>query len=133
MSHQNEIAMHTSHTPCTMQANTGTGIVGTTKCDDTTGPRGDDGTIEGCGVTAPSDSFGDGFNKKGAGVYALLVAEDNIKVWSWESGKVPSDVKSGKPQASGTTWGKPVMDFAKGTCNISEAWKKMKIVSPMLA
>ncbi|KAF2122091.1 concanavalin A-like lectin/glucanase domain-containing protein [Lophiotrema nucula] len=77
--------------------------------------EGRDVTRKSCGVKAPK-----------GGVWALLLDENNIKVWFFGRCRIPEDISKDKPDPSG--WGTPIMKLGRGTCNIVEAWKKMKIV-----
>ncbi|KAK6599934.1 putative endo-1,3(4)-beta-glucanase [Botrytis cinerea] len=52
----------------------------------------------GCGVlTNKANSYGDGFNSVGGGVYAMQWESSGIYVWFWPRGSVPADVTAGKP------------------------------------
>jgi hypothetical protein len=100
-----------------MTAQTGTGEVFKTDCNYDTG---------GCGVSAPSGTFGDTFNKKGGGLWATQIEAEAIKIWYFEQSAIPSDIKSNTPEPS--KWGTPVLHFVPWNCDIRNAWKKMKIV-----
>jgi hypothetical protein len=104
-----------------MTAQSGTGEVSSIDCDHDTG---------GCGATAPYGTFGNSLNKKGGGVWATQVEADGIKIWYFAMSTVPADIKSDNPDPS--TWSTPVMNFVSLKCDIRNAWKKMKIVSPVV-
>lgn len=122
---QNEISLYTSSSPCNMQANSMTGTARYTDCYRSEEDM--DGAVEGCGVEAPSGSFGDASNENGGQVWALLLDDQGVKAWYFEKNKVPADINDGKPNIE--SWGTPVLDFGAGNCNVKEAWKKLKIVS----
>ena len=85
------------------------------------------GRLQGCSVTAPDGSVGDGFNCK--------VVESGFS-----SGK-STELKCGTPSVrtfcgilaksrpEPVSWDKQVLNFGVGNCNDWEAWKKVKIVS----
>ncbi|KAF2198574.1 beta-1,3-1,4-glucanase [Delitschia confertaspora ATCC 74209] len=80
----------------------------------------------GCGGTAPKGSFGDEFNKKKGGIWALQVESDAIKIWYFARNSTPRDLSGGKPDPD--KWGKPDMDFRAGGCDIGKAFKKLSIM-----
>lgn len=48
---------------------------------------------KGCSVEASNENtYGDGFNKAGGGVYALEWTEDLIQVWHFPRSEIPSDI-----------------------------------------
>ncbi|KAL3427938.1 putative endo-1,3(4)-beta-glucanase [Phlyctema vagabunda] len=81
----------------------------------------------GCGVsTSNTNSYGDGFNAVGGGVYAMQWASDGIYVWFWQRGQIPADITSGNPQTS--NWGTPLATFYGSGCNFDNAFKNNNIV-----
>ncbi|KAF2469587.1 glycoside hydrolase family 16 protein [Lindgomyces ingoldianus] len=87
-----------------------------------------EGVAAGCEVDAPDGTFGDEFNKKGGGVWALLLDNKNVKIWYFENAKIPQDLRDGNPNP--TKWGKGVLDVTpKGSsCDMKKAFQKMKII-----
>lgn len=150
----NEITLFTSSQPCELEAGAQTGETYETKCrgpnfsqlhsippSSTLNPsakRRGELHEESCGVHAADGTFGDDINRKGGAVWALLVADDRIKVWHFDRNNVPEDLhvkneidrdgQLGKAAVDPDKWGKPVMDFSEGACDIAKAWRKMKIV-----
>lgn len=82
----------------------------------------------GCGTqNAGSLSYGDGFNNNKGGVYAMEWTSDNIKIWFWPRGSVPSDALGEAPNPS--SWGEPMTHFAGGNgCTIDDHFNKNNIV-----
>ncbi len=81
----------------------------------------------GCGSDAPSGTFGDSFNNNGGGIWATQVESTGIKVWYFFQGNEPADIHGPNPDPTG--WGKPMMNYAPNNCNVTSAFRKMKIVS----
>jgi hypothetical protein len=120
--------MYTKLTPCDMKPDTDSmsGKMRHGKCTWNARRKREDAQSHGCGVSA-DNSFGNKFNERGGGVWALLVESSGIKVWYFDRAGVPGDIGRGNPKPDG--WGiKPVMSFAPKKCNVKEAWKKMNIV-----
>jgi hypothetical protein len=101
-----------------MAAEQGTGEVLSTNCDYDVG---------GCSAIAPYGTFGDSFNQNGGGIWATQVEAEGIKVWHFTRSEIPADITSDSPDPS--KWGKPVVSLVPQNCDISKAWKKMKLVS----
>lgn len=121
---QNEITMYTNPAECIMTTpQAATGEVSKTHCNYESG---------GCSVLAPEGTFGDSFNKKGGSVWATQIEADGIKIWYFARSDIPDDIKSDAPDPK--NWGLPVMNFKPdGVCDVTKAWRKMKIVSSPLA
>ena len=80
----------------------------------------------GCGIEAASpDSYGDGFNRAGGGVYATEWTDEAITIWHFPRDKVPRDVTGERPDPRG--WGMPVARFA-GDCDINGHFGAQQIV-----
>ncbi|KAF7948025.1 hypothetical protein EAE96_009093 [Botrytis aclada] len=82
----------------------------------------------GCGVlTNKANSYGNGFNSAGGGVYAMQWESSGIYVWFWPRGSVPADVTAGKPVTG--NWGLPLVAFNGGSgCNIDSFFANQQIV-----
>jgi len=116
--HYDQITLHTGPT-CTMQYEdpgsfTGiwmTGINGqnATNCY-VNAP--DQAVNQGCSINGNNpQTFGDGFNKIGGGIFATLWdPKTQITVWFFPRGNIPPDVQSYDPQPA--IWGKPMAYFS---------------------
>lgn len=100
-----------------MKAEQGTGKVFSTNCKYDTG---------GCSAIAPYGTFGDSFNQGGGGIWATQVEAEGIKIWHFTRASIPADIISDSPDPN--KWGKPVLSFVPLNCDISKAWRKMKLV-----
>ncbi|KAJ5863508.1 hypothetical protein N7455_007576 [Penicillium solitum] len=118
----NQVALHTSP-ECSINDSGFSGSVVTNNCDvEASGQAAN----AGCAITSKStESYGDGFNKAGGGVYATEWTGDAIKVWFFPSASVPSDISTGSPNPSG--WGDPMAAFA-GSCDIDSHFKELQIM-----
>ena len=122
----NEITMYTSRSsPCELEPLNSAARRVTTNCFQTEEQM--NGEPQGCGVVAPEGSFGSEFNKQNGGVWALQLEADKINAWHIPRAKIQKDITEGKPDPS--KWGTPAMSYGPGTCDITKAWKAMKIVS----
>ena len=82
----------------------------------------------GCGIGSNNDqSYGNGFNAVGGGVYAMEWTSDAINIWFFARNAIPGDIPAGTPNPAG--WGTPVAKFAGG-CDIDSHFANHKIVSP---
>lgn len=111
----NNMAMHTD-SGCSI-TNTGafSGIMETDNCD-VNAPNQD--TNAGCSIRSTnSETFGDGFNSIGGGVYATEWTSSAINIWFFPRKSIPSDISSGSPNPD--NWGLPIGQFAGG-CDIDE-------------
>jgi hypothetical protein len=83
---------------------------------------------QGCQMADPNqNSFGDGFNNGGGGVYAMEWTSDFIKVWFWASANIPTDIKNNTPDP--TTWPEPVSFFINGQgCTIDDHFQNHQVV-----
>ena len=81
---------------------------------------------EGCAVHGPVDTFGEAFNNKGGGIYAMELRNEGIRMWMFDRDGVPSDIQSKKPDPS--TWGTALADFPNLECNIGSHFKNMSII-----
>ncbi|KAJ3535840.1 hypothetical protein NM208_g6967 [Fusarium decemcellulare] len=88
----------------------------------------EDGTnYDGCGNTMSAGSYGEDFNTNKGGVYATWLTKDALKLYWWPRNKIPTDIKSGKPNPS--NWGTPASQFVGGSnCNVGKYFKKQTII-----
>lgn len=116
--------MHTS-APCRLNINP-TGQSGTdvqTDCSLTTN------YMDGCGVSGPSNSYGDSFNSQGGGVWALSLDHDTLMIWMFPRNAVPADIAKGT-NLTPKSWGIPLLNFTSHIgCRVGEQWKNQTIVS----
>ncbi|KAF2641542.1 hypothetical protein P280DRAFT_426200 [Massarina eburnea CBS 473.64] len=126
---RNWVSMYTSHKPCALEdRNKGTGTVMGRDCWISLDGVSDSGEAakRGCKTQAPEGTFGEEFNRKGGGVWGLQLETDGIRAWYFPRDNVPKDLATGSPDPE--AWGKPVMEFGPGTCDVGAAWKKMRII-----
>lgn len=81
----------------------------------------------GCGVSAPVDTYGEAFNKKGGGVYAVELRPEGIRAWVFDHSAVPQDIRSSSPDPS--TWGMALADFPNLECDIGNHFRNMSIIA----
>jgi len=83
---------------------------------------------DGCGSTHAEGSYGSAFNKAKGGVYATWLESDALKIYWFPRDKIPTDIKSGKPDPS--NWGTPASKFVSGSgCDVGKYFKGQTIVS----
>ncbi|CAD0091233.1 unnamed protein product [Aureobasidium mustum] len=82
---------------------------------------------EGCQITTSNyNTYGDGFNNVGGGVYAMEWTDEAISIWFFQRGSIPANVLSANPSPD-YTWGKPLSQFT-GCCDIPEFFSDQQIV-----
>ncbi|OSD00034.1 glycoside hydrolase family 16 protein [Trametes coccinea BRFM310] len=83
----------------------------------------------GCTVleTQPN-SFGQGFNDNGGGVWAAQFDVSGIFVWFWNRSALPGDISSGSKTIDTSTWGTPSAAWPSSSCNISEFFAPQQLV-----
>ncbi|KAL8782187.1 MAG: hypothetical protein Q9213_005623 [Squamulea squamosa] len=120
----NKMTLHT--TPgCTIQKAGFSGKVETPNCDVNAEGQGKN---MGCGISHPirnSQSFGQGMNKVGGGVYATLWTKQDISIYHFTRSAIPADITNGQPDPA--KWGMPVAKFAGG-CKIDEHFHNLNII-----
>ncbi|OQD73046.1 hypothetical protein PENDEC_c017G05308 [Penicillium decumbens] len=80
----------------------------------------------GCAIQSSStQSYGDGFNQAGGGVYATEWTSDAINVWFFPNSSVPYDITHGVPNP--LLWGLPAARFS-GDCDIDSHFNELQIV-----
>jgi len=101
----NQITLHTSpgcSVPTTKDNESG---------NPETGDCGADSGHTGCGIYDPDpNSYGQGFNNIGGGVYAMQWEDSGIYVWFFPRNAIPADIQSGQPTLA--TWGNPRARFS---------------------
>ena len=66
----------------------------------------------GCGVNAPYNSGGPGFNENGGGVFATQWTNEGIYMWFFPRGQIPADLDQGNTYS----WGQPYVTFPFYNC-----------------
>lgn len=116
---QNQISIHTG-SGCRIPSNTNdmqTGTLTTGWFDSYNCASYETGN-EGCGVRDLSNqnTFGEGFNAAGGGVYALEWTQGYVKVWFFGRGNIPDDITNDRPDPA--TWGTPTANFQGQQCDM---------------
>lgn len=71
---------------------------------------------QGCGVHDQStQSYGDGFNQIGGGVYVLAWQKSGITAWFHPRYNIPADITNNNPNPD--NWGTPVAHFPSSSCS----------------
>jgi hypothetical protein len=118
----NQMTLHTSDS-CTIN---NSGFSGSLYSDNCYVEASGQSANEGCIITGSStQSYGNGFNEAGGGVYATEWTSDAINVYFFPNSSVPSDITSGSPDPS--SWGTPSASFA-GNCDIDSHFSELQIV-----
>ncbi|KAH7035065.1 concanavalin A-like lectin/glucanase domain-containing protein, partial [Microdochium trichocladiopsis] len=77
-------------------------------------------------------SYGDGFNAIGGGVFATEWTSDAIRMWFFPRTKgIPADLASGQPNPASASWGRPAAEFASapgGSCDIDSHFREHRLV-----
>ncbi|KAJ5309467.1 uncharacterized protein N7443_001928 [Penicillium atrosanguineum] len=118
----NQMTLHTSD-GCSINDSGFSGSLTTSNCYV---EASDQSPNAGCAIQGSStQSFGDGFNQAGGGVYATEWTSDAINIYFFPNSSVPSDITSGNPDPSG--WGTPSASFSGG-CDIDSHFSELQIV-----
>lgn len=82
---------------------------------------------EGCAFLDKSEeSYGEGFNNVGGGVYAHLWNEKGITVWRFSRNNIPQDITNKTPNPS--SWPRPVAYFPSTNCNMATFFSRHNLV-----
>ena len=74
------------------------------------------GNNAGCAYTDyDPQSYGQGFNDNGGGVYAHILGSNGIQIWFFPRGQIPQDITDGTPDPS--TWPPAVGSFSADSCD----------------
>jgi len=88
---------------------------------------------DGCGVLGPEDTYGETFNAKGGGIYAMELRDAGIRVWFFPRSNIPSDIPDDVGNTTVTpnpsTWGEALADFPSTHCNIGTHFKNQSIIA----
>ena len=83
----------------------------------------------GCGIQASgADTYGDGFNSGGGGVYAIDWTSQAISIYYFARSAIPADITAGTPDPDG--WPMPLAQF-QGACNIGSIFQNHSIIFDM--
>jgi len=107
---QNNVNQMTLHTNagCTMPSNWNQ--VGKTVSTDCNGNANNNA---GCGTISPTtQSYGQGFNNDGGGVFAMQWADSGIYIWFFPRNGIPGDINNFQPNTA--AWGTPQASFPFG-------------------
>ena len=81
----------------------------------------------GCSVTDPSfQSYGEGFNAAGGGVFAHTWTNNGIHIWHFPRNNIPQDITAKNPDP--TQWGTPAATFPSTHCDIPSHFRDHSIV-----
>jgi hypothetical protein len=83
----------------------------------------------GCGIQASgADTYGDGFNSGGGGVYAIDWTSQAISIYYFARSAIPADITAGTPDPDG--WPMPLAQF-QGACDIGSIFQNHSIIFDM--
>ena len=84
--------------------------------------------FDGCGVqTNNGQTYGDGFNNIGGGVYAMQWESSGIYIWFFPRNAIPADITARRPVTG--NWGTPLVAFNGGSgCNIDNHFRNQNLV-----
>lgn len=114
---KNQVSLHTGR-GCTMPNNLNDNQLGsmTTGNFDSFDCSSANTGNQGCGVHDPStQSYGQGFNDIGGGVYVLAWQKSGITAWFHPRYNIPADITNGAPNPD--SWGTPVAHFPSTSCS----------------
>ncbi|KAJ5893318.1 Endo-1-3(4)-beta-glucanase [Penicillium taxi] len=118
----NQMTLHTSD-GCSIQNSGFTGSLYTDNCYVEAADQSDN---IGCSIIeTDTQSYGDGFNNVGGGVYATEWTSAGISIYFFPRSSIPADITAGSPDP--TTWGTPAASFAGG-CDIDSHFVNLQIV-----
>lgn len=81
----------------------------------------------GCAVLDSStQSFGEGFNSVGGGVFAHRWDQTGIFIWEFPRSSIPPDITAKNPDPS--LWGPPVASFPSTNCDINSHFFQHSLV-----
>ena len=82
----------------------------------------------GCQIKTDNvQTFGDGLNAIGGGVYAMEWTSDFIRIWFFPRSNIPSDITSGNPDPN--IWSSPLAKFSG--CNFDSHFRNHSIILVM--
>ncbi|KAI0540156.1 concanavalin A-like lectin/glucanase domain-containing protein [Xylaria digitata] len=81
----------------------------------------------GCGVSGPSDSFGQGYNNVQGGIVAMEWRDQGIRMWQFGRDAIPADITTKQPDPS--SWGEAAADFPNTDCNVASHFRNQSIIA----
>ncbi|GAW19030.1 hypothetical protein ANO14919_085140 [Xylariales sp. No.14919] len=81
----------------------------------------------GCGVSGPSDSFGQSYNNVQGGIVAMELRNQGIRMWQFGRDAIPTDITAKQPDPS--SWGEAASDFPNTDCNIASHFRNQSIIA----
>ncbi|KAJ1299694.1 hypothetical protein OPQ81_005452 [Rhizoctonia solani] len=105
--------------PCVM-----TGVAESNQCDAGLSNN------QGFGLRFEQGTFGQRFNAKNGGWYAMRHTKGGISIWFWarDDSAVPEDVRKGIGSVQPENWGLPVADFPSNNCDMKSHFGPHEIV-----
>ncbi|KAI0354274.1 hypothetical protein OH77DRAFT_1426345 [Trametes cingulata] len=79
-------------------------------------------------VETQPNSFGDGFNSHGGGVWAAQFDTSGIFIWFWNRSTIPADVSANGNSVDPSTWGTPSGAWPASSCNVSQFFTPQQLV-----
>ncbi|KIY51275.1 hypothetical protein FISHEDRAFT_70915 [Fistulina hepatica ATCC 64428] len=70
-------------------------------------------------ISQNTESYGDGFNNAGGGVYATLVDSTGVWIWFFSRSSIPSDLSSSDDTPDPSGWGDPESYWSSESCTMS--------------
>ncbi|KAK0243457.1 hypothetical protein EDD85DRAFT_947620 [Armillaria nabsnona] len=123
----NQMALHHNDSSCVQPPNPGqSGRTLNTDCN-----NGSPAGSTGCAVaeTKPN-SFGEGFNQNGGGVFALQFEVSGAYIWFWPRQNIPKSLTSATSTSNidTTDWGVPSASFPASGCDLQKLFKPQKLI-----
>ncbi|MCJ1392920.1 hypothetical protein MMC18_005792 [Xylographa bjoerkii] len=119
----NQVSLHTT-ADCEMSVKREmTGVVLSTDCLNSTDSN------SGCGVQAPEDTYGQGLNDMGGGIYAMELRDAGIRTWFFPRSSIPSDISNTTTSPDPSSWGTALADFPSTDCDISTHFTNQSIIA----
>ncbi|SJL02682.1 uncharacterized protein ARMOST_06016 [Armillaria ostoyae] len=123
----NQMALHHNDSSCVQPPNPGqSGRTLNTDCN-----NGSPAGSTGCAVaeTKPN-SFGEGFNQNGGGVFALQFDVSGAYIWFWSRQNIPKSLTSATSTSNmdTTDWGLPSASYPSSGCDLQKLFKPQKLI-----
>ncbi|KPV75465.1 glycoside hydrolase family 16 protein, partial [Rhodotorula graminis WP1] len=120
----NQITLHTKDSGCKMTDDvdvTGTLVPANNDCNAKVNGN------TGCSYAETAkNSYGEGFNEAGGGVFVTSFTTNGIEQWFWSRPDVPQNIVDGSPDRK--TWGKPSASWPSSGCAIEEYFSDQDLI-----
>ncbi|TNY22702.1 concanavalin A-like lectin/glucanase domain-containing protein [Rhodotorula diobovata] len=120
----NQITLHTSDSGCKLTESvdvTGTLVPANNDCNAKVNGN------QGCSYAeTAANSYGEGFNRAGGGVFVTSFTTDAIEQWFWSRPDVPDNLVEGAPDRA--TWGRPSASWPSGGCDVGKYFKDQTLI-----